>query len=204
MMNPNSKLQVPLGSSPNLLLEEMTETDPIRSFLRSTCLMREIYSEEKLKDRSSWRYPYGIEQVFLEHGTSFQKVNEIPEEFQQLTRFSEPGHCFLNAFRGMREEEILYVEGYGLKLIPLSHAWMTPAKNPILALDPTWMSLRKSPPWSEETVQYFGISFDPSFVRSVGVKTGRAGVFATEDHDLILDILKEGFPSGAMSTSKGG
>jgi hypothetical protein len=88
--------------------------------------------------------------------------------------------------------------------VPLDHAWLTDDLK--RAIDPTWTPRRrrewsqvkgsKSSPGCEGS--YLGIPFDEGFVRAAALRTGMAGIFASDDYGLIAEILRDGFPDGAI------
>ncbi|GBG14820.1 pilus assembly protein PilM [Novimethylophilus kurashikiensis] len=83
--------------------------------------------------------------------------------------------CYENAGRiALQREDLIYVEGVALRLIPVPHAWLVTLDGDVI--DPTWQS--------PETCQYFGLAFKRDYLAQNILTTetwGIMGEFVPDD-----------------------
>jgi hypothetical protein len=104
-----------------------------------------------------------IEELVFKHGCRF-KPQPLPRKYKKLPY----KQCFQNAVNLMLEsgKRLIYCEGYGTSVIPVLHAWCVDKKGNVI--DPTWDY--------KDSVEYFGIPFDPDFVMKSMFKSKYYGI----------------------------
>lgn len=98
--------------------------------------------------------PYKCAEDFvLRHGRSYTPAR-LPQRIRRMTI----KQCFANCTRlALRHEDLTYVEGFALNIIPVHHAWCIDADGNVV--DPTWEY--------GEHLEYFGVAFSTTYLRSV-------------------------------------
>ena len=100
-----------------------------------------------------------LESFILEKGESFDS-EKYPAKYQSWR--GKMKDCFKNAFwLAIENEDLTYVEGYALSIIPVLHAWCVDKQNRVI--DPTWPD--------QENCQYYGVKFEKEFVRKFITKS---------------------------------
>lgn len=112
------------------------------------------------KHREGFRY-LSLYEYVLEEGKLYEAA-PLPEEFTK----HDNRECFGNAFDlASTHDDLTYVEGYALRLIPIMHAWVT--RDGVTAIDPTWDN--------PEECQYFGVEFPIGLVAASALRNNRYG-----------------------------
>lgn len=131
------------------------------------------------RGRVSQMHYFGPQDLILREGTEYTKVE--PYDFAEFNFVGEVQQCYQNALELAlaNPEELTYVEGYGLRMIPCPHAWVIRLDGTVL--DPTWQALSDlhGPDvfGGEEIVpQYIGIPFAAEFVDEYTERRGVYGV----------------------------
>lgn len=98
----------------------------------------------------------------LEHGRAFE-AQVLPSRYARMT----PKACFQNALQlAERHPDLIYVEGYADRVMPIHHAWCAAADGRVI--DPTWER--------PEEGAYFGIPFRTAFVQRETDRSGSYGI----------------------------
>jgi len=132
---------------------------------------------------------YGsIEEFVLKHGREFT-TQPRPANVPQMTM----RYCYHNALELAMERGWVYVEGYGISVIPTLHArcviptlhaWCVDPAHPDLVIDPTWTDGRA----------YYGVELNTEFVIRMAVETEHYGVL--DDWRRGWPLLREDAPDG--------
>lgn len=130
-----------------------------------------------------------LEHWVLQHGVYFPSSSvvsaDVMEDFG--LELGEPKQCFANAYEAIGDsllnDDLGYVEGYALSLIPFHHAWITLSEleQPNLAE----LTIRLDGSRSLPAPDYFGVPFAEEFVLSTVEQKGTYGV---------LDNWEQGYP----------
>ncbi len=100
----------------------------------------------------------GSMDVVLQHGRHWECYS--PTKFSR----DERGQCFANAQRlAMMYEDLTYVEGYAMSIIPLHHGWCVDRDGRVV--DTTW--------GMGEPREYFGVPINTRYIRKI-VFAGRS------------------------------
>ncbi len=101
------------------------------------------------------------------HLSPYQRLLAIGVEYSCLPSpikvpRGKPKACFENAFwlAMERPEELTYVEGFALAMMPVHHAWVVDSENRVI--DPTWKG----------GSEYLGIPFDRDYLLASVTKSG--------------------------------
>jgi hypothetical protein len=113
-----------------------------------------------------------IPEFVLKHGREYE-----PAELADGIELGKRGECFRNAWQLVERfsDELTYVEGYAISIIPMHHAWCVDADGN--AVDPTWEY--------DWTRQYFGVPMSSDYVRAALLRREVWGVldpYPTHDH----------------------
>lgn len=108
---------------------------------------------------------HSIDELLLDKAKFFTPPQE------SLDKLGEPKLCFMNAYQYMlSHDDIIYVEGYANRVIPLMHAW---------CVDKTGVVLETT--WEEPGEAYFGVAINREYVFDIVLKARRYGVLDAWD-----------------------
>ena len=125
----------------------MTGQEHIAEYIKISLQMRGDRNPE------GWAYR-GPDDFVLRHGREFRH-ERCPDD----VAMGEAKNCYGNAFNlAIEREDLTYVEGYGLRIIPCQHAWCVTDEG--VVVDPTW-DAREDRDWPQA---YFGVPFKWKFV----------------------------------------
>lgn len=121
--------------------------------------------------RFVYKGPYDL---LLKHGTFYDPSVILPDEWSGIIPVVER-HCFDNAQRlALRfPEELRYVEGIAMNLLPTMHAWCITADGTVV--DPTWAEL------DHPSAAYFGVPLDLKHVRKARKSRKISVLFSERD-----------------------
>jgi hypothetical protein len=114
-----------------------------------------------------------VRDLVLRHGRSFTRKRLPPGRWSR-----EPQACYANALGAAMTRGLVYVEAFATAkpgALAVLHSWVTDAKDPTIAYDPTWKTGH----------EYVGIPFRLDYVLRMRAKAGHPGV---------LDIWELGWP----------
>lgn len=113
-----------------------------------------------------------MEHYVLTHGQLFER-RPLPRRYKRMPM----GHCFRNAFMlaSDHRDELRYVEGYALSVIPMHHAWCVDGFG--IVVDPTWED--------DHGEDYHGVIFDFATVKKAMLGSGSVLNDFKRDHPLL-------------------
>jgi hypothetical protein len=140
----------------------MDKDSPIKQFLEASTRVRDTLVKPK-----GFKYSC-IEEFVLKNGKNFP-YKPLPPSVKR----GEPKMCFKNATQLMIDrDDLTYVEGYALSIIPIMHAWCIDEDGNVV--DPTM-----------PMCEYYGIPFDSAFV---------IGTMLRRKYYGIIDDWENGWP----------
>lgn len=124
---------------------------------------------------SIWRY-HSLEEMILKEGKQLGKKAILAEERGKLKQ------CFKNAYEySIRNEGVIYMEGFANFIMPVHHAWCYDPKEDII-IETTWKS-----PGDE----YVGIPCNTYWLQSQMMKYKVYGAFHTQHLKQQINLISE-------------
>ena len=147
-----------------LLPRQELQLDDVQTYLKHITNFRKGNKPE------GYKY-YCFEEYVLHNGKVYK-----PKKLLKKYRRGKLKECFTNAFFLAQrwQDELTYVEGYALSIIPILHAWCVDNKGNVI--DNTW---------EEPGHSYFGVPFKWQYVFDTVLKKGTYGV---------IDNFEQRFP----------
>jgi hypothetical protein len=122
--------------------------------------------------------PLALEKFVLASGRAY-----APHPLPKSIKRGEIKQCFENAAKlAFANPKLTYVEGYGLSIIPVHHAWCVDGKGRVV--DPTWDEK------DEYEREYFGVPIGTYVLRKEIVKHKCWGVFVIDYWRINIEFMK--------------